>query len=104
MRLIPKDEAGSTPAFTVRIKNDSKNELGPSLPRPEGKEGVPAKSRCKLEPGANLAVEVEFRRQDKVIDGGTGVTSGERGAVESTGRFLLEMFSCLLCRYWRAGG
>lgn len=60
---MPKDEAGSTPSFAVRIVN----ELDPSLPRSEGKEGVPAKPRCNLEPGAQLAVEVEFRRQDKVI-------------------------------------
>lgn len=65
---MPRDEAGSTPPFAVRILN----KPDPSVLRSEGKNGALATPRCNLEPGAHVPVEVEFRRQDKVIGGCTG--------------------------------
>lgn len=53
VRLMPRDEAGSTPPFTVRIGRDPPDEN-------------PVACRHSLEPGAHLVVEVDFQRQSQV--------------------------------------
>lgn len=50
---MPRDEAGTTPPFSVRI--------GTELP-----EERPVTCRHSVEPGAHLIVEVEFQRQNQV--------------------------------------
>lgn len=57
---MPGDDVGGTPPFAVRIGNEK--SLSKLLP---GK--APIKRWYTLEPGAQLAVEVDFRRQKKVF-------------------------------------
>lgn len=50
---MPRDEAGTTPPFSVRIGKDLPEERMITC-------------RYSLEPGAHLTVEVEFQRQHQV--------------------------------------
>ena len=57
---MPRDDSGTAPPFIVRIGN----ELDSSLLHTQREEA--GRRLYRLEPGAHLAVEVEFRRQDEV--------------------------------------
>lgn len=57
---MPRDDSGRAPPFIVRIGN----ELDSSLLYTQREEA--GRRMYRLEPGAHLAVEVEFRRQDEV--------------------------------------
>ena len=50
---MPRDEAGTTPPFSVRIRKEPSEER-------------PITCRHSVEPGAHLTVEVEFQRQIQV--------------------------------------
>lgn len=57
---MPRDDSGRAPPFIVRIGS----ELDSSLLHTHREEA--GRRLYRLEPGAHLAVEVEFRRQDEV--------------------------------------
>lgn len=58
VRLMPRDETGSTPPFVVRIGD----EVLPSAPEDYGS----GRQRRILEPGEYVSIEIKFRRQREV--------------------------------------
>lgn len=107
---MPRDESGKSPPFVIRLRLQNDREL--SLRYPE-EEQTPSKRQCKLQPGAQVPVDVEFKQQKKVagvslLYSSAGATVGRRLLVSNVRRFQCSTTTCRSVfsevRLWLFGG